>query len=83
MPRILPVDPRRLAPLEKHRNHRGNGGGGAADGAFPADDSGRQNVCGEIRGGVSVARPVHAVGIRAADEKVRREIAGSGADVRL
>lgn len=76
------MDPRGLAPLERHRNHRENGGGSAADGAFPADDSRRQNVRGEISGVVPVARLEHAVGICAADEEVWRKIARFGADVR-
>ena len=83
LPRLLPMDRRGPAPLEENRDHREDGGGGAAHGALPADDFGRENVRGEFQRGVPVARLVHAVGVRAADEEVWWKIARFGADVRL
>lgn len=48
LPRILPMDPRGLAALEGNRNHGEDGGEGVADGAFPVDDFGGEDVHGEI-----------------------------------
>ncbi|KAH6756434.1 O-glucosyltransferase rumi-like protein [Perilla frutescens var. hirtella] len=44
LPRILPMDPRRPAPLEGNGDHGQNGGESAADGAFPPYDFGRENL---------------------------------------
>lgn len=81
LPQILPMDLRRLAPLETNGNYEENGGESTADGAFPADDFGRKNIRGEVPGVDSDAGFVHVVGVCAADEVVPGKTAGFGADV--
>lgn len=69
------MDSRGPEALEANRNHERDGGESAEDGAFQADDFGREGLRGKVPGLDSDSRFVHYVGDFTADEVVPWEIA--------